>query len=206
VAYLEVKTLKESAFDWFANGVLQGLRQRLPNIGVSVENLRLLEGHGQPLVDIAVHKIVERSPNPYGRVEYEGDEGQFTIIGSPGRGEWLWPETADASRVTKDGTPWAQSKLSQFLEQAAAKSKGYEPTFLVWYIPQDFALAERASGHVAQLLDKNGDKYPSVAGVVVLDQVHGWQLVENHSYKTDEERRRLRGSGLLDSIRALQAE
>jgi hypothetical protein len=199
-AFLEVKTLKESRFDWFADQILERLRTRLPNLGISVEELRAVRGREEALVEIAVERIVQRSAPPYGQIHYEGEEERFTIVCSPGPAVWLWPETVDACRKREDGTPWAQDKLRDLLKECAAKAGAFAPIFLVWVIWQDRALCESVSMHIEQVLDRFGTDFDNVAGVVVLDSVHRFRVMENPSHA---ERERLRASGLLDSMRRL---
>jgi hypothetical protein len=202
-AYLEIKTLKESFFDWFARRVLEEIEPFLPNRGIHIEELKPGEGMEGALIGIAVQKIKERPQASYSPIQYEGEEGQFSILLPPGKALWYWPESVDAKRVRKDGTPWAQSKLRELLEESAEKFESYEPGFLMWFVPQDFALCESVSSHIDQVLDQCGKDFEGVAGVVLLDSVHGGRVIENPSYK---KRQHLKENGLLEAIRILEVQ
>jgi hypothetical protein len=201
VVYLEVKTLEESYYDWFAQRVLDEIESFLPNRGIRIEELDMGEGMEEALVARAVHKIQDWLKAPYAPIQYEGKEGKFSIVLPPGRGLMYRPESVNMKRVREDGTPWAQSKLEDTLTDSIEKFKASKPTFLVWVNPQDLALSESINEHVARALERCGQDFACVAGVIVLDPVFGWNLTENQSY---QEYRQLKDSGLIQAIGALR--
>jgi hypothetical protein len=200
-AYLEIKTLKESFYDWFAQRILDEIESFLPDRGISIEDLELEEGKEEVLVDKAVQKIKDWSKAPYSPIQYKGEEGQFSFLLPTGKGCWYWPESIDKKRNKEDSIPWVQSRLKKLLDDNIEKFKNYKPTFLTWFIPQDFALSENISDHIGQVLEQFGDDFVDVAGVVLLDSVSGWLLIENPSYK---EYQQLKDSGLFNVISTLQ--
>lgn len=72
--YLEVKTLKESCHDWFAQRVLDETESSLPDRGIRIE-VEIEEGKEEALVARAVQAIQEDwLKAPYAPIQYKGKE------------------------------------------------------------------------------------------------------------------------------------
>jgi hypothetical protein len=195
--YLEIKTLQENPYEWFASRVLEEIEVVLPNCGISVEKLRLIEGQEEALVAKAVQVIRENwLASPYSPVEYEGEEGEFSIVlPEEGKPMFSWPE----SRIRKDGTPWLESQLKTVLKDNIGQFGIGAPTFLVW-VSFDKLLPD-IKDHAAQVLKQYGSDLVDVAGVIVFDRFLQWGLTENPSYCKYERSRR---EGLFETICAFK--
>jgi len=200
--YLEVKTLEESYYDLFAQRVLEEISSFLPNRGISVERLRVERGKEETLVARAVQTIRDWCKAPHAPIQYEGEEGEFSIVLPVGGGViWYWTEKVDKKRVREDGTPWAESKLKGTLTESIGKFKTNKPTFLVWVNPHDLALSDNIKTHVVRALEQCGQEFADVAGVIVLDPVLGWNLTEN---RANPQYRQLKDIGLFEAVNALK--
>lgn len=192
--YFEVKTLQENQYEWFAAKVLEEIGSFLPDRGIGVRKLRLAEGKEETLVTKAVELIRDDwLPAPYSPVEYEGNEGEFSIVLPKGGGvKSSWSD----SRVRQDGTPWLESQLETVLRDNIGQFQGDAPTFLIW-VSFDMLLPG-FKAHVLRVLQQSGPKFAEVAGIVVLAPFLEWDLSQNKSYHNYEE---LKQEGLFDAIR-----
>jgi hypothetical protein len=195
--YLEVKTLQENLYEWFASRLLEEMGSFLPNRGIGVEGLRLMEGKEEALVAKAVQVIREDwLEGPAFPIKYEGEEGEFSIVLSIGGG-WIcsWPEV----RVRKDGTPWLESQLEATLRKSIGQFRLGAPTFLVW-VSFDKLLPD-IDTHVFRILKQCGTDFVDVAGVIIFDEFLKWGLIRNPSYREYEE---LEQEGLFEAIGAFR--
>lgn len=197
--HLEVKTLQENQYEWFATRVLEKICSFLPDRGIGVEHLEIETGEEESLVAKAVEIIrCDWLAGPYSPIEYEGSEGRFSILLPIGGGVMSsWPE----SRVRQDGTPWLESKLEATLRNNIGQFQGDIPTFLVW-VSFDKLLPDFQS-HVSRVLNRDGAELAEVAGVVVLEPFVEWGLSENRFYS---DYAGLKREGVFDAVREFKQQ
>lgn len=192
--YFEVKTLQENPYQLFAERILEDIRRCLPDRGVGVKYLELGSCGMDALVEQALWLIYHKwLASPYSPIEYEGDEGAFSILLPKGGGVISsWPE----QRVRKDGTPWLESQLETTMNDNIGQFEIDTPTFLVW-ISFDKALPSFVD-QVIHVLERNGLRFHEVAGVIVQEPFTEWAVYPNRFHDRYED---LVDAGILDAIR-----
>jgi len=203
--YFEVKTMQENRYMQFAERVADKIRPISPGCGILPEKVRMQRGKEDELIAIAVREIkTALAEGLYSPIQYEGEEGEFSIVFHPGKGLdqrhpaliLSWPET----RVREDGTPWIESVLETTLRDNVGQFETFKPTFLVW-VNFDKSLPG-LDAHVSRVLGRYGaTEFVNVAGVIVSDPFDEWDLTANPSYPHFQELERI---GLFDAINAFK--
>jgi hypothetical protein len=204
--YLEIRTMRENHYQQFAERVAEELAPISPGCSVTPKQVTVKEGREKDLVAVAVRKIQSLLPdNLYNPIEYQGEEGDFSLVFYPGTGSGIrqlpiiafWPEARDWQNREGEYVhiPWLDCALVQVLREKKGQFETYRPTFLVW-VSYD-ALLPDFKPSVSRVLEQYGREFDCVAGVIVLHPALVWDLTENLLYSAYKE---LRHTGLFDAV------